>query len=101
MFGKVHNTESFGAFGVAAFDVEIKVYFLKCSAEDGSDVACGRSTAIRAFAVFFLGRPADDAIFTEEFSTSVTLVRVEYNLYANGALKGLMRIAYKPIWVIS
>lgn len=101
MLCEIHDREYFIAFGVAAFDVEIEVHFLKCLAEDGCDVFGECPTAIGTSTIFFFGCPADDTTFAEEFAAGVTFVWVKYNLYANGAVKGLMSIAYKAIWVIS
>lgn len=53
MLREVHDADSFVTFGVAAFDVEIVVHFLKCFTEYGGDVFCRCPTAIGTLAIFF------------------------------------------------
>ena len=74
---------------------------MKCFAEDGFDIVDCRSTAVGAFVVGLLRGPGGDTAFTEEFTTIVAFVGVEYNLYADGALEGFMSRANEPFWVIA
>ena len=101
MLRQIRKTEDLVAFLIGAFDVKIEIHFLKCLAKDGFDVVDGCSTAIGTFIIILFGCPSSDAGFAEEFAACVALVGVEDNLYADGALKGLMSCSYESIWVIA